>query len=473
MKNVQQIFKQRKWIILGVVGLLVIAAVGLWFWREQMLKNSTLAASSYQTTRVVRGNISISVTGSGSLKSLQTTDLSFPVSGTVGAVNVTVGSVVKKGDVLATLSNLEALQLSVSNYELSVQTAQKKLDDLKNGGDAALAQALVDQSTAEKAYQDAQANLHTRGEGRCEKNKTETYYYQYMDLKNQAAVWQGYLDNGSGYGYDFIMEHLQPLAKQRDAAYYNWKYCETYTDEEIADSQAALDLSKANVDAATKKYQTLKDNHGVDPKEVEMAQAELTNAQLQLTKAQNNLAGATMLAPMDGTITVVNGAAGENVSGGTFISMADLSDPVVLAHFDQEDYQNLAVGCPASVTLSNNETHSFEGKVTSIAPQLVEVQSVSSLESYVDFDKDATVAGKTLPLGLRASVEVVCQKAEDVLEVPTQAIYEDGNTKYVYVLNLLGVPEKRVVEIGLEATAFSEVKSGLNEGDRVITTPVH
>jgi hypothetical protein len=42
---------------------------------------------------------------------------------------------------------------------------------------------------------------------------------------------------------------------------------------------------------------------------------------------------------------------------------------------------------------------------------------------------------------------------------------------YVYVLNAQGQPEKRTVEVGLQTSASAEIRSGLNEGERVITNP--
>ncbi len=75
-------------------------------------------------------------------------------------------------------------------------------------------------------------------------------------------------------------------------------------------------------------------------------------------------------------------------------------------------------------------------------------------------------------IGSTASVTVTCQSAQNVLEVPIQALYQPaGQSSYVYVLNQQGQPEKRVVQVGLQTNAFAEIRSGLNAGDRVITTP--
>ena len=189
-----------------------------------------------------------------------------------------------------------------------MQAAQKAVDDLQSQGSSLMFQAQSDLAAAEETYAEAQKNLHQAGDSRCSKAKTESYYWQYFEAQKEASVWQGYLDDGrTGYGKDYILEHLNPLKEKRDNAYSNWKYCEGYTSEEAETSQAAYQLAKAKMDQANVVYENLKANSGVDPSALAVAQAALKNANLQLTIAQKELAGATITAPMDGVVTALNG----------------------------------------------------------------------------------------------------------------------------------------------------------------------
>jgi multidrug efflux pump subunit AcrA (membrane-fusion protein) len=95
------------------------------------------------------------------------------------------------------------------------------------------------------------------------------------------------------------------------------------------------------------------------------------------------------------------------------------------------------------------------------------------VQGLVDLQKKQTASGKTLPLGMSAAVEVTCKQAKNAIVVPAQALYEPaGQSAYVYVLNAQDQPEKREVEIGLRTVASAEVKSGLSEGEKVITSTV-
>ena len=481
MKEGQQMVKRRKrFIVLILVLAAAAAGIGYGVWRTGQAGRMTAAqaaavdSGTYQTAVVRKGDLSISVGGSGSVVTTQTLDLAFPVSGKVAEIKVQLGDSVTKGQVLAVLDGLDELQLKVREQQVAVQAAQKAVDDLQSQGSSLMFQAQSDLAAAEETYAEAQKNLHQAGDSRCSKAKTESYYWQYFEAQKEASVWQGYLDDGStGYGKDYILEHLNPLKEKRDNAYSNWKYCEGYTSEEAETSQAAYQLAKAKMDQANVVYENLKANSGVDPSALVVAQAALKNANLQLTIAQKELAGATITAPMDGVVTALNGAAGETADTGTFITISNLKSPQVQVNIDESDLANFAVGCAAQVSFDSLSGQAFDGVVTQVSPVLVSVQNVSMLQGLVDLEKKTAASGKELPLGLAAAVEVTCQQANGVLIVSNQAIYQpEGQPAYVYILNAQGQPEKREVEVGLTTVASAEIRSGLKEGERIITTPI-
>ena len=61
-----------------------------------------------------------------------------------------------------------------------------------------------------------------------------------------------------------------------------------------------------------------------------------------------------------------------------------------------------------------------------------------------------------------------------MLIAPIKAVHEPaGSSAYVYVLNSQGKPEKREVELGLKTSDEVEIRSGLKEGEQVITTNIN
>jgi HlyD family secretion protein len=467
-------FRKKLVLILVVAGLLLVSGVAYGAWQGPLSSKSSAATPTpaYQTSLVRRADLSVSVIGSGKIVASQTVDLSFPVSGKVATLNVQLGDQVKAGDVLAILDGVDELTLAVTNQQLAVQTAQKNLDDLQNDAAGNLAAALAAQLTAQKEYDTAKANVHHKGDNRCGQEKTVAYLNQYLDLKWQSSSWENYLvDPGdTDYGHDFILENLLPLRKERDIALANYNYCAGFTDQEIASSQADFAVAGAKLDQAKATYALLQANNGVDPNTVQIDQAALKNAQLQLKQAQDNLAGATLVAPVAGTVTVLNGAVGQTAATTTFITLAELDNPQVQVNIDESDMANFAVGCPAKVSFTSSTAKPIAGTVTEVSPQLVTSRSVTYVEGLIQLDK-AALAGTTLPLGLDVSATVTCHQSMNALEIPTQALYEPaGQPAYVYVLNAQGNPVKRPVVVGLKVTAFVEIKSGLSLGETVVTT---
>jgi HlyD family secretion protein len=480
MNAAQKQPKKRTGFLLLALALVVIAGIGIGFWRITAARQAAAAqataeaAAKYKTTTVRRSDLTLSISGSGTVITAQSVDLGFSVDGTVGQVNVQAGDKVTQGQVLATLADTATLKQTILDQQLAVTVAQKTLDDLLSGGSSTLAQAQADQSSAEEAYTEAKKNAHKKGDARCAVSKTQQYYFQYLYAQAQVNEWESYLnDPNTGYGHDYILQKLTPMRKERDQAYANYTYCQSYTDQEIQSSQAALQLAKAKLDQANTTYDNLKANSGVDPVAVAIAQATLNNAKVQLSNAQTKLAGTTITAPMDGTVTTVNGTVGDDITTGTFITLSDLEQPQVQVNIDETDLENFAVGCAAEVTFDSLTGETFPGTVTQIAPVMVTVNSSNMVQGLVELQKKQMASGKTLLMGMTASVEVTCKQAKNALVVPAQALYEPtGQSAYVYVLNSQGEPEKRDVVVGLKTVASAEITSGLSEGEKIVTSQI-
>jgi HlyD family secretion protein len=456
-------------LILAAASYLVVAG------GQSGKKQASLATAAYQTVKVSRGDLSVSISGTGQVQAAETVDLGFPVSGTVTELDVALGDEVSTDQVLARLGGLDALQLEVDNRQLALMNAQKELDDLLGGSDLNLAQAQVDRVAAEEAYKEAQKNLHHKGDPRCEQSLTETYYFQYLEAQLGVHQWEIELENPkTDYGRDYILNNLYPFQQSSALAYANWKYCEAYTDMEIAESQANLMLAEANLKHTRDVYDALLAVAGLDPLDYQIKLAARDNAQLQLEQAQKNLAGATLTAPIDGTVIVLNNGSDEVQANATYITLADTQKPVVDVSIDETDLENFQVGCAAEVTLDLLPDQSFSGVVTEVDPQISMTNFVSAAKGLVVLNNEISIPGIKLPMGLTGVVEITCSQANRVLMVDRAALHEatDGST-YVYVLDKDGQPEKRQVVTGLKTDAYAEIVSGLDLGEEVITSTVN
>ena len=500
MKKEHSLFKKRVWQFLGGVGLVALIVLAYFIWQSGRQSSATKTASQaqYQTTQVRTGDLALTASGTGKIEPGQQVDLGFAVSGKVAELNVQVGDQVSAGEALAVLDGIDALKMDITSKNVALATAQKNLQDLLTNAGANLSQAQIDLATAQAALATAQKNLHQKGDPRCDDSVTRAYEEDYYFAMYDVNWWQSQLENPNTlYGLAFIQDHIAQYKPRAINDYVNWKYCEGFTDQEILDSQANLKLAEVNVQLAQTKYQNMQANAGLDPVSIAVAQATVDAAQLDLTASQKNLDQSTLTAPIAGVVTAVNGVQGGLAGTSTFISLADMAHPLIDVKFDETDLQNVAAGCQAAVTFDVLPNQTFAGSVTRILPVLVSTNSVNTVESgdiivdggnsfllvstnsvnavegYVELNDTAALTGKTLLIGSNASADVICSQAQNALLVPIEAVYSttDGQS-YVYVLDQAGKPEKRTVVVGLKNAISAEIRSGLQNGEKVITSPV-
>ncbi len=475
MKVSLSLFKKIPWRGYAAVGVLVVVGLVFGAWRALNSPKSE-DQPTYQTAAVRRGDLQLSATGTGVLVAGTTVELNFSVDGTVGTIDVQVGDEVKSGQVLATLSDedIEELTVNLDNEQLALNADQKTLDDLLNKGDVSLTQALADLSEAQSAYDEAVKNHRQKGDGRCDPALTQEYYFEYLYAQHRVDEWEMYLEDGNtGYGTDFIITKLAPMREERNQAYNNWSYCQGYTEDEILESDANLEVAKANLSQANENYQYLLMNSGVDPEAVEIARAQVKNDDLQVTRAQDELDGATLVAPMDGTIISISADEGETIETDTvFITIADLNNPSLQVSVDEADLQSFTVGCSADIVFDAIKDRVFDGVVTQVSPTLVTFPfgDMSVVEGLVELQNANMTPGETLRLNLRGTVYLTCDSAQNALLVPVSAIVNNGGA-YLYVLTSDGTPEKRQVEVGARGTEYAEILSGVEENELVITNP--
>jgi len=140
-------------IWLAVLGTLVAAiATGAWW---EFLRGGSGATTTVQTATVSLGDVTKSVSTSGTVAAQSTSNLNFTTTGTgssrITKVNVTLGQQVKQGDVLAELDATDA-QSALVSAKLGLGTAQSKLNQLLQGGTASTL------ASADQSVQQSQAN---------------------------------------------------------------------------------------------------------------------------------------------------------------------------------------------------------------------------------------------------------------------------------------------------------------------------
>ena len=210
---------------------------------------------------------------------------------------------------------------------------------------------------------------------------------------------------------------------------------------------------------------------------VDAAKAALAAAmqQTDVSKADNERVSALadyskVTAPIDGVIVWRYADTGALIQAGTSSDTQSL--PVV--KLSQSNLLRLRLPVPedavefvhegATVTVNVDAVHrAFEGKVVRFTRNLN--PATRTMETEID------VPNKNLSLtpGMYANTKIELERHDDVLTIPVQAVLRNGNQTSVLVVDANHHVVPRTITTGLQGTNLVEVKSGLEEGDEVIT----
>ena len=202
------------------------------------------------------------------------------------------------------------------------------------------------------------------------------------------------------------------------------------------------------------------------------AQKDVSSARVAAAKAMVDKT--VLAAPFDGIVAEVNGEVGEYATPSPpgiptlpAVDLINMDSLYVAAPIDEIDASQIKPGMETRITLDAFAKQVFMGKVRSISPYVLEqAKQARTVEIEADFN-DPVNEGNLL-VGYSADVEIVIASRKDVMRIPTESVMEGG---YVYVYhpgdNRI---ERRKITTGLSNWRFTQVVSGLKEGERVVIT---
>jgi len=202
------------------------------------------------------------------------------------------------------------------------------------------------------------------------------------------------------------------------------------------------------------------------------ARARIQEREASLEAAKATLDKTTMKAPFDGVVLDVTTEVGEWISPsppGVFIPpVVDLIDPATLylsAPIDEADVARIKTGLPVRITLDAFRGRSFAGTLT-YASSYVETRQEQNrtLEVEAVF-KDNPLPANLLP-GLSADLEAILDARDNALRIPTYALLEGSRVMVIHEERLV----ERPVKTGLHNWKYTEITSGLAQGERVVVS---
>jgi HlyD family secretion protein len=353
------------------------------------------------------GSISEQITADATLAPLAQVAISPKVTAPIRKFYVQRGSLVKVGQLLATLEN--------SDLEAAA---------LDNKGAYTSAQAIYEtatRATAPEDYTKAQLDL---AQAKAALELNQSIVAARSQLLAQGAIPGRDLDTAKAA---------------------------------LLQAQAAYDIAKQHLEAVQQV------SHKAA---LENAQGQLTSAKGKYLGAQAQLSYTEIRSPIKGVVTDRPLFAGETAGAGTpVITVMDTSALLAKLHIAQIQAQQLAIGASAEVMIPG-VPDPVEAKVSLISPALdpgsTTVEVWLRLENPKAFFKAGTavraaITGRTVTNALLIPSEAIQTAA-------------DGTTKSVMVIAADGSAHKHPVALGIQTATTVQVLQGITVADSVITT---
>jgi HlyD family secretion protein len=263
--------------------------------------------------------------------------------------------------------------------------------------------------------------------------------------------------------------------------------------------RAAGDVSIQNAQQGVVTAQNQLGTAGNDrPQDIAAQRAQVEDARAGVVIAQRDLDETVIIAPAVGTVTAINGTAGEVVAppsavtalapggraplpatsgGGTgtgtggsaapgagaFLTLDSANSFQVVVPFEEADAARVLPGQPVQVSVDALPNDTLTGRVTSVAPSGVDLSGIVSYYATITVDG----AADRLRDGQTAEADVRVEVADNVLRVPAAAVRRSGGQPTVTITGPDGTPVSMPFLAGLVGDDYVEVRSGLTDGDKV------
>ena len=147
---------------------------------------------------------------------------------------------------------------------------------------------------------------------------------------------------------------------------------------------------------------------------------------------EEKIEGCVVSSSIGGIVTKIDVTEGDLYGGGSMVTVEDTSAYEVSAQIDEYDISKIKEGQEVVIKTNGTGTLELKGTVKSIAPHATASVGTQSSSSGVKYEVRVSVLTPCdeLKLDMTAKIEIICEKSEAVLAVPTEAIQEDEEGNY-------------------------------------------
>jgi HlyD family secretion protein len=240
-------------------------------------------------------------------------------------------------------------------------------------------------------------------------------------------------------------------------------------------AQSALDDANSAVDMAENRKRAAESQLVVSDAKVAEARAQVAQAKAAADRAAEDLANATIRAPINATVLTRDVELGSPVSSilnlganaSLVMTLGDIDRVFVRGRVDEADIGHVRLGQPARIRVETFKDKIFNGKVTQISPMGIEKDNVTNFEVRVSIENP----GQELKANMTANAEIVLEEHPNSLILPEAAIVYDAQKHPFADVALPGVKNGRLrkaVKLGVGNGTKIQILEGLQEGDKIV-----
>lgn len=472
-----------------IAALIIVLLIVIRFVAGMFLGSGESMQTPVDTAEAIEGEITSTLDTSGTIASELTRVYASPVNAQVGEVPVEAGQNVQKGDYLLTydttslqksydIAELQAKAESATSSDSLAKSNESAADLATSASDINTLQSQIDTLNAEISSLQSQAtsNELASNDNAAVSEKiaqlqaeVEGINAQITELEakkaekglsdKEAATLKELKKNKKDKEKD-ITKKKKSLNDAKDIAnnQTNIQAQLTQKNSQLADLQSQL--AEAQSKNATAEAGVLSDEQKANINYNQQA-SKLT---LEQTADSLSKAKAGITADFDGIVTKVEAAAGTMAAEGTpLVTLASANDMCVEIPVSKYNLTNLEIGQKATVTFQDREYPGTLNYISKIAETKESGASMVTVKVHID------APDENLVLGLDAKVSIDLGSVENVVKVPISAVNSDTAGDFVYVVeNNLVV--RKPVTTGMSSKEEIEIKSGIEAGEKVITT---
>ena len=240
-------------------------------------------------------------------------------------------------------------------------------------------------------------------------------------------------------------------------------------------AQNQLDDARSALEQAENRQRAARTQLLISRAKVAEAEANIAQARASVERADEELANATIRAPIRATVLTRDVEIGSPVSSilnmganaSLVMTLGDIEKVFVRGKVDEADIGRVRLGQPAKITTETFREKVFEGRVTQISPIGVEKDNVTTFEVEVSIDNP----GQALKANMTANAEIILEQHADSLLVPEAAVtYDDKRNAFVDLADPGAKTGRRrvAVKVGIGNGTKLQVVSGVKAGDKVV-----